>query len=157
MAANAEPCGLNLPHTLQPILDCRAVTATMWIAPGDNRAIVHDGSKCIVCGLNLLHTLQLILDCRAVTALAWTAPGDNRVISQDGSKCIACGLNLLHTLQLILDRRAVTATRLDGPRRQQSHLPRWQQMHSLWPEPAAHSSADLGPQSCHRHNLDCPR
>ena len=129
------------------------------LAPGDKRAIFQDGSKCTtVCALNLLHTLQLILDCRAVTATTWTAPGDNRAIFQDGSKCKACGLNLLHTLQLILDCRALTATNLNRP--QVTTEPSSKMAANaccLWPEPAAHSSADLGLQSCHRQNLDNPR
>ena len=67
--------------THQQILDLRAVAATIWFAPGDNKAIFQDGSKCFICGLNLPHILQLILDCEAVTAIICLAPGDNPVTS----------------------------------------------------------------------------
>ena len=94
--------------TSELMLDCRAVTTSIWIAPRHNWAISQDRRKCTPCGVNLLHTLQLILDGRAITTTIWIALRYHRAIFQDRGKCSPCGLNLLHAYQLALDCRAVT-------------------------------------------------
>ena len=85
-------CGPNLLHTLQPIsdfstihysifqdgskctllplkflLNLRAVTTAKSIAPGNNRSICKDRSKCMMCGPNLLHLLEFVLDLHDAT------------------------------------------------------------------------------------------
>ena len=46
---------------------------------------------------------------------------------------------------------------VDRPKQPLTHLPRSRQRPLLWPESAAHSSADLELRSSHRHSLDGPR
>ena len=47
--------GLYLLHAPQLISDCKAITASTRITPGNYGAIFQDRSKCTICGLNLLH------------------------------------------------------------------------------------------------------
>ena len=88
-------------------MDSCAVTTIIWMAPGNNRSICKNCSKCTIRALNMLHTPELILHMRTVTSTRRIAPGNNGSICKDCSKCQICCLNMLHTLQLILNMRAV--------------------------------------------------
>ena len=151
-------CCLNLLHNCELILDCRAVSTILSIAPCNDGTIFQDRSKRTTrCCMNLLHTCQLILDCRAVSTIMSIAPCNDGTIFQDPSKWIPCGLNLVHTLQLILDCRAVTTTTCSAPGDDGAIFQdRSKWTHQVWPESAAHSAADIGHPSCQHRMCYCP-
>ena len=59
-----SPAPLFGPH-VNLILNCGAVTAIVWTAPGNHWSIRQDRSKCTICGLNLVYAPQLMLNCGA--------------------------------------------------------------------------------------------
>ena len=88
------PMWLNKPELIS---NCWAVTAKVFIAPGNDRSISQNRSKCHMGGLNLLYAPELISNCWAVTTTVLIAPGNHWPIRQNCSKCPLCSLNLLHT------------------------------------------------------------
>ena len=90
------PCGLNLLHTPELILNCRTVTTSQCKTSRNDGSICQNHSKCTLCGLNLLHNPELISNCQTVTTTACTTPSNDGSICQNRSKCTLCGLNLLH-------------------------------------------------------------
>ena len=60
--------GCNLLHATELVLDLRAVSTIVWIAPSEDRSIFEYRSKrAATCRPNLANTPQLIWDCRVVT------------------------------------------------------------------------------------------
>ena len=97
------------------ILNSRAVTTTISIAPCHNSSVRRYCSKSMVWGIYLLNTLELMLDCRAVTAKTRVSPCHHGSICQDSSKSTFRGRNLLNIVQLTLDSSAVTAKSWASP------------------------------------------
>ena len=97
------------------ILNSRAVTTTISIAPCHNSSVRRYCSKSMVWGIYLLNTLELMLDCRAVTAKTRVSPCHHGSICQNSSKSTFRGRNLLNIVQLTLDSSAVAAKSWASP------------------------------------------
>ena len=57
------------------------------MAPGHNRSIAQQRSKCAIRCLEVPHILQLPLDSAAITSKVRSAPGNNKSIASQCSKC----------------------------------------------------------------------
>ena len=106
---------MNLLHAPELILDCGAIATISCVAPGYNRSVYQDCSKCFLRGMSLLHAPELILDCGAIATTSCVAPGHNRSVCQDRSKCFLRGMNLLHAPELISDCGAIATTSCVAP------------------------------------------
>ena len=84
--SKASTCYLNVLHTFELILNCRAVAAVQFVTPANDRSIFQYRSKGPKCTFNLRNALdELISNCRTVTATLRVTPGN------DGSKWCSAG------------------------------------------------------------------
>lgn len=110
-----------------------------------------------------IHFLLNVQSDGRLVKMRWTFLGDCCLFKQwewiSGSSKLPkpiCEQLELKALSLILDRGAVTACFWVAPSDNRAIFQDRSKCNFLWPWPAALSSADLGPESCHHYKQDCP-
>ena len=91
------------------LLHLAAVSAVLWITPGDNIPRFKNSRKCPLSCLDAVDVPQLILYLAAVSAAICTTPGHSSPRFKNGSKSKASCLDVLNASQLLLHLPAVSA------------------------------------------------